>query len=97
MAHGSAADADDGEIGREQLLTEEIVESGNKLAAGEVTGKAENRHDTWIRGASHARFGCCWHNFCLSHRILVRVSCGAAGFEFGQSWNLIADSSKLFL
>src|SRR5271166_1614480 len=54
VAHGTAAEADDGEIGREQLLAGEIVERGDELAAREVSGKAEDDHDAGVGHASGA-------------------------------------------
>ena len=99
MAHGSAADADDGEVGREQLLAQEVVEGGNKLASRQVAGKAKDRHDARIRLACRARFGCCWQNFCMSHCLLVRVSCGLRlrAWAISDICLPAVRSSKLFL
>ena len=52
VAHGAAAETDDGEIRREQLLAGEVVERRDELAAGQVAGEAEDDHDARV---GHAR------------------------------------------
>ncbi len=56
IAHGAAAHADHGKLARQQLLAGQVVERGNELAAGQVSGEAEDHHDAGIAGASNLGF-----------------------------------------
>ena len=70
VAHRTAAHADHGELARQQLLAGEVVESGNQLASGQVAGKAENHHDTWIGRASRLAVWLLLAERLLSHGFL---------------------------
>src|ERR1035441_8761905 len=60
VTHGGTPHADHGELARQQLLAGEIVESGNQLAARQVSGKTEDHHHARICDASGSLFGWYW-------------------------------------
>ncbi len=48
----AACEADDVHAGRQLAVDGEIVERGDELAVGEVTGGAENDHRAWLRAVA---------------------------------------------
>jgi len=51
VAHRRASESDDCELGGQEPLLGESIERGNKLAFGEVSGRAENDYGARIGSA----------------------------------------------